>query len=153
MRGMKVDIFGGVAARDLPRYRLADAALVLGTSRSTVARWRRGAGHPRMSFVELVELNARRVASRRTRRRAAIVETDANGHPARLFPTDDRTIVVDPERRFGRPVLVSSNIETSVVADRLSGGDDAAEIARDLDISEADVAAATRFERMLNRHG
>lgn len=85
------------------------------------------------------------------------IERDQHGLARRLFPPtrddDDgpRTVVIDPGRRFGRPVLVSANVETSAIADRFFAGDDIPALARDLEISESDVSDAVRFESMLRR--
>jgi uncharacterized protein (DUF433 family) len=80
------------------------------------------------------------------------IERDDRGLAQRLFPAtrDDedgpRAIVVDPARRFGRPILVSANIETSAISDRFGAGEPLASIARDLQIPVSDVDEAVRFE-------
>lgn len=85
------------------------------------------------------------------------IDRDEDGLARRLFPpTRDgeegpRTVVIDPVRRFGRPVLASANIETATIAERFFAGDEPPDLAADLDISEADVNDAVRFESMLRR--
>lgn len=83
------------------------------------------------------------------------VERDEKGLASRLFPItrDDgsnaRAIVIDPSRRFGRPVLESTNLETAIVADRFFAGDSTATLAADFGIDEAKVQEAIRFESQL----
>lgn len=85
------------------------------------------------------------------------IERDEAGLARRLYPPtrDDgagpRTVVIDPMRRFGRPVLVSANIETSAIADRFFAGDDLGALASDFEITESDVNDAVRFEYLLRR--
>jgi uncharacterized protein (DUF433 family) len=80
------------------------------------------------------------------------IERDEAGLARRLFPAtrDDeegpRAIVVDPTRRFGRPILVSANVETSAITDRFAAGEPPDSIARDLQIPVSDVDEAVRFE-------
>ena len=80
------------------------------------------------------------------------IDRDENGLARRLFPAtredDDgpKAIVIDPARRFGRPVLAAANIETSAIADRYFAGEEPASIARDFRIEESDVNEAVRFE-------
>ena len=83
------------------------------------------------------------------------IERDEDGVASRLFPItrDDgsnaRSIVIDPSRRFGRPILASTNLETAIVADRFFAGDSTAVLAVDFGIDEAKVEEAIRFESQL----
>jgi len=83
------------------------------------------------------------------------VERDEKGLASRLFPItrDDgsnaRSVVIDPGRRFGRPILESTNLETAIVADRFFAGDSTAVLASDFGIEEAKVEEAIRFESQL----
>ena len=83
------------------------------------------------------------------------IERDEDGLASRLFPItrDDgsnaRSIVIDPSRRFGRPILASTNLETAIVADRFFAGDSTAVLAVDFGIDEAKVEEAIRFESQL----
>ena len=83
------------------------------------------------------------------------IDRDEHGLALRMFPpTRDgeedgpRTIVIDPRRRFGRPVLVRTNIETSAIADRFFAGEDPADLARDFEVPESEIADALRFESL-----
>lgn len=58
-------------------------------------------------------------------------------------------IVVDPEVCFGRPTISGTGIPTDVVADRFLGGDSVKRMAEDYDLAEEQIAAALRFERVL----
>lgn len=58
--------------------------------------------------------------------------------------------MIDPARRFGRPVLTAANIETAVVAERFLAGELPASLAADLQISENDGFEAVRFENQLH---
>jgi uncharacterized protein (DUF433 family) len=83
------------------------------------------------------------------------IERDEKGLASRLFPItrDDgsnaRSIVIDPSRRFGRPILASTNLETAIVADRFLAGDSTAVLAGDFGIDESKVEEAIRFESQL----
>lgn len=84
------------------------------------------------------------------------IERDEHGLARRLYPitrADDaaapRLVVIDPLRRFGRPVLASTNLETYVVAERFEAGESARELADDFRISLAEVEEAVRFETAL----
>lgn len=83
------------------------------------------------------------------------IERDEKGLASRLFPItrDDgsnaRSIVIDPARRFGRPILESTNLETAIVADRFFAGDATAVLAVDFGIGEDNVEEAIRFESQL----
>jgi uncharacterized protein (DUF433 family) len=83
------------------------------------------------------------------------IDRDEQGLASRLFPitrddaTNPRVVVIDPARRFGRPVLATANIETSVIADRYFAGELPASLAADFAISESDVHEAVRFEHQL----
>jgi uncharacterized protein (DUF433 family) len=86
------------------------------------------------------------------------IERNEKGLAQRLFPqtrdTDDlgpKLIVIDPTRRFGRPVVAGTNIETSVIAERFKAGEMWSDLAADFDIDEAAVAEAVRFETELRR--
>lgn len=61
-------------------------------------------------------------------------------------------IVVDPEVCFGRPAIAGTAIPTDVIADRYLGGDSIRKMAEDYDLSEENITAALRFERVLKAH-
>lgn len=80
------------------------------------------------------------------------IERDENGIAQRLFPfTADREVeaprlvVIDPRRRFGRPII-PGGVETWVIHNRWRAGESTDEIAQDLDVSSAAVEEALRFE-------
>lgn len=86
------------------------------------------------------------------------IERDEQGLARRLFPSTragqdlgPRVIVIDPERRFGRPLIAGTNIETSAVAERFAAGESWSELAHDFGLDEAAIAEAVRFETELRR--
>lgn len=86
------------------------------------------------------------------------IERNEHGLAQRLFPqtrdTEDlgpKLIVIDPERRFGRPLVAGTDIETAVIADRFRAGEMWSDLAADFEIEEAAVAEAVRFETELRR--
>jgi uncharacterized protein (DUF433 family) len=58
-------------------------------------------------------------------------------------------VLIDPARRFGRPVLASANVETSVIAERFLAGESTPELAEDFDVEPRDIEEAVRFEAQL----
>lgn len=78
------------------------------------------------------------------------IERDAAGIARRLHVAVDAQnaglIVIDPRRRFGRPVLVSSNVETAVVYDRFARAEPLSTIVEDLELERAEAEAAIQFE-------
>ncbi len=83
------------------------------------------------------------------------ISRNEKGLATGLFPItrDDaespRSVSIDPWHKFGRPVLVSTNIETSAIADRFLAGESHASIASDFRIAEGDVEEAIRFEAQM----
>jgi uncharacterized protein (DUF433 family) len=83
------------------------------------------------------------------------IDRDERGLASRLFPItrDDglnlRSVLIDPARRFGRPVLASANVETSVIAERFLAGESTPELAEDFDVEPRDIEEAVRFEAQL----
>lgn len=82
------------------------------------------------------------------------IERDEKGLARRLFPAmrenAPRLVVIDPARRFGRPVLASANIETSAIADRFDAGDSTEALAEDFGVSAESIEEALRFEKQLH---
>ncbi len=83
---------------------------------------------------------------------------DTRGMPIRLFPfsrtstttvDQPRTVVVDPQLSFGRPVISKVAVPTGIIFDRFRAGDSLAEMARDYGVAEADIEEALRFEQRL----
>jgi uncharacterized protein (DUF433 family) len=84
------------------------------------------------------------------------VEYARNGQAMRLFPytraarpAEDapRSVLIDPVRSFGRPVLATVFVRTAVVADRFEAGDTIAEMAGDYGVTPAEIEEALRFEQ------
>lgn len=84
------------------------------------------------------------------------IEYGKNGGPVQLFPftresfaanDQPRTVVVDPQRSFGRPVLVKAFVRTEVINERFRAGDSIAEMADDYQVSPSDIEEALRFEQ------
>ncbi|MEE9517911.1 MAG: DUF433 domain-containing protein [Candidatus Adiutricales bacterium] len=79
------------------------------------------------------------------------VEWDAN-MPVRLFPVygvraGHKVIVIDPLISFGRPVLNSKKISTSVIAERIDSGESPESIADDYDLHPQEVMEALFYEK------
>ena len=79
---------------------------------------------------------------------------DIQGLPERLYPItrsdfagSPKVIVIDPRISFGKPVIASKAIQTSVVADRFDAGESVSDIATDYDIEVPDVEEAIRYAR------
>ncbi len=79
-----------------------------------------------------------------------------SGAPVLLFPftresplekDQPRTVVVDPARSFGRPVLAGVYVRTEVIENRFRAGDLIGDMARDYGVSPTAIEEALRFER------
>lgn len=82
------------------------------------------------------------------------INRDVEGLPIRLYPVlpnqgidGSRTIVIDPRLSYGRPVLESRGISTSVLTDRLDAGESVDDLAADYDLEKAEVEEAILYER------
>jgi uncharacterized protein (DUF433 family) len=77
--------------------------------------------------------------------------------PVRLFPVlpeadsaeAPRTVAIDPQVGFGRPLLVDAGVPTSVIADRFLAGDTIDEMADDFEVPRQAIEDALRFEQRL----
>ncbi|MHB8594567.1 MAG: DUF433 domain-containing protein, partial [Acidimicrobiales bacterium] len=70
---------------------------------------------------------------------------EENGAVVRLRPSGpDSTVVIDPEVRFGSPVV--RGIPTETIAEQIAAGDSVESVARDFDLDLATVIDALRFE-------
>jgi uncharacterized protein (DUF433 family) len=81
------------------------------------------------------------------------VEWDAHKIARRLFPfvrsetgAQPRTIMIDPGMGFGRPVIATTGIRTSVVAERFRAGESAPDLARDYNVGVDQIEDAVRCE-------
>jgi uncharacterized protein (DUF433 family) len=85
----------------------------------------------------------------------ARIEFGRHGGPVLLFPftrstthgnEQPRSVVVDPARSFGRPVLAGIFVRTQVIQERFRAGDTIAEMAEDYEVPAATIEEALRFE-------
>lgn len=86
------------------------------------------------------------------------IDRDEHGLARRLFPVtrdgDDagpQLVVIDPARRFGRPVLTTANVETAIIGERFRAGDSTGALALDFGVEEDAIEEALRFEAQLRR--
>ncbi len=107
-------------------------------------------------YGELIELSASgQIAMRHMfNEHLARVEWDEWKFPVRLYPfsssstpADNRPIAIDAQIAFGRPVIASRGISTSVIAERIDAGESAADLADDYDLSEREIEEAVLYER------
>jgi len=84
------------------------------------------------------------------------IEFGRHGGPVLLFPFtreatlgghQPRSVVVDPTRSFGRPVLTGAYVRTEVIEQRFRAGDTIAEMAEDYSVPADKIEEALRFER------
>ena len=83
------------------------------------------------------------------------VAWDASGLAYRLYPEiagvtarPDRPLVaIDPTLSFGRAFIVSREVSTHTIVQRIDGGESAESLAEDYELSVAEVNAAVVFER------
>ena len=83
------------------------------------------------------------------------VELDHDGLPQRYFPftrgygeDDPKLIVINPDVRFGRPVIDGSGVSTSAVARFSKGGESIAELASEYKLRPEQIEEAIRYERV-----
>jgi uncharacterized protein (DUF433 family) len=83
----------------------------------------------------------------------ARIEWDEAGVPVRLFPLvraggpeQPRSVVIDPERGFGRPTLAGTGVRVDVVVGRYRAGENTAGLARDYGVTEEAIEDAIRCE-------
>src|SRR5207244_327097 len=82
------------------------------------------------------------------------VSWDDAKFPFRLHPflmsdatTSAMPIAIDPSISFGRPAVLSRCISTAAIVGRLDSGESPDEVARDYDLTTADVEQAALYER------
>jgi uncharacterized protein (DUF433 family) len=108
-------------------------------------------------YGQLVNLSAsgqlamRRVFAEHLKR----VQWDKSMFPIRLFPfvsgetlTPDRSIVIDPQISFGRPVVLSMSISTAAIAERIDVGETISAIAKDYELTRDEIEQAVLYERV-----
>jgi len=73
--------------------------------------------------------------------------------PVRLYPflvsesADAKSIVIDPEISFGRPVVSKAFISTRSIIDRIDAGETVEDVARDYNLTREVVEEAVVYER------
>ena len=77
------------------------------------------------------------------------IEYDRRGRAVRLFPLlrredGPKSIVIDPRRAFGRPVLVGTSVPAADIRARFDAGDGVGELALDFDVSPELIEDALR---------
>ena len=97
-----------------------------------------------MAMRELLAMSLRRI------------EWDETGLAARLFPFTrkpvpdaPKSVVIDPEMSFGRPVLYGTGIPTAVIAERYKAGDSIEHLAADYSRQPDEIEEAIRCELQL----
>jgi uncharacterized protein (DUF433 family) len=70
----------------------------------------------------------------------------------RFFPPppnrqEAKSVMIDPQVSFGRPVLSRLGVSTSVIVDRVNAGEDPSEIARDYGATTDEIMDAVAYER------
>lgn len=74
--------------------------------------------------------------------------------PIRLFPFSHagvldtgKVILIDPQVAFGMPTIAGKGVTTAALVQRFNAGESLTDLARDYDLSEAEVEAAILYER------
>jgi uncharacterized protein (DUF433 family) len=80
------------------------------------------------------------------------VEWDKRRFAVRLYPfvsesADARSIVIDPQISFGRPVVNKAFISARSIVDRIDAGEKVEDVARDYNLTRAVVEEAVVYER------
>lgn len=80
------------------------------------------------------------------------LDRDVHGVPLRFFPfiqpgMDAKTLVINPQVSFGRPILVSRGVSTETLADRVDAGEQVGDIAADYNLTPQEVEGAVIYER------
>lgn len=155
LRALRID--HGVALAEL-RKALAYAERQLGISRLLLSPdLRTHAGQVFLDrYAELINLSAsgqmamRKLLSEHLKR----VEWDDWQFPVRLYPyigslpgQHRPPIVIDPNIAFGRPVVARAGISTEAIADRIDAGETVRDLARDYDLSTAEIEQAVLYAR------
>lgn len=77
------------------------------------------------------------------------IEFSAEGAAVRWYPKRHKTIVLDPEVSFGRPVLAGFGIPTEIIAQAMRIEKNARAVAAQFEVPVDKVRAAVRFEEQL----
>ena len=79
------------------------------------------------------------------------IEWDRN-LPCRFFPplpnrSDTRSIVIDPQVSFGRPVIARLGVSTATIVDRINGGESSQALVDDYGATSDEIMDALAYER------
>jgi uncharacterized protein (DUF433 family) len=78
------------------------------------------------------------------------VEYSVDDMPARWWPMGRReTVVLDPARLFGQPIVSDGGVPTAVLADAVAAEGSIAKVALLFQVTQHSVRAALRFEKRL----
>ncbi len=81
------------------------------------------------------------------------VEWGSLHFPVRLYPflvsesADAKSIVIDPQISFGRPVVSKAFVSTRSIVDRIDAGEKVEDVARDYNLTREEVEEAVVYER------
>jgi len=71
--------------------------------------------------------------------------------PSRIYPyigrDNDKFIAIDPNLKFGRPIIIRKNISTSVIVERIDAGESIPNIADDYELRVDEIDMAVLYER------
>ena len=75
------------------------------------------------------------------------IEIDGRFMPFRLYPgPDKKTVMIDANISFGRPVVSGRCISTAAIVDRLDAGENEQEVAEDYNLTEEQMRDAITYE-------
>lgn len=77
------------------------------------------------------------------------IEFSSHGQAVRWFPQKGKSIMLDPEISFGRPVLTAYGVPTEVIAQAVKVEQNAKAVAAQFEIPVDKVRAAVKFEEQL----
>ena len=80
-----------------------------------------------------------------------VSDNHASENATRVLELSPKNISIDPLVSFGRPTLAGTGIATNVIAGRFNAGESAKELAKDYDITEAQVGEAVSYEGITRR--
>jgi uncharacterized protein (DUF433 family) len=143
---------------DALRKALAYAEKTLNIKRLLLSReLRTSAGRMLLDrYGKLIDLSASgQIAMRRMFEDHLLrVEWGESEFPVRLYPFPfrvtsavERSIAIDPQVAFGRPVVANKGISTAAITDRIDAGEKLAALAADYDLSEFELEQAILYER------
>ena len=82
------------------------------------------------------------------------IEWDKSESPIRLYPFlsvvsagGERPIVINPHIAFGRPVVESKGVSTSVIVERIDAGESVEDVANDYDLGPSAIEQAILYQR------